>query len=214
MEITKSVMDNQLDGNPKHVSGDDTRDRRWISAVATGDRAAFEALYLHHRPRLVGFLHRNLSRRELIEEVVNETFWVVWRNASRFRGESKVSTWIVGIGYRCMLKALRQHGESVPGRLPVDDDIAGSHATAEMDDDERLELNDWLQHGLEQLSANQRAAIELAYFYGLSCAEIATTMGCATGTVKAWLFHARTRLRNILPPLAGEVVPPSRNRQR
>lgn len=207
-------MDSQLDSKPIHSSSDDIQDRRWIGAVAGGDRAAFEALYLHHRQRLVGFLHRNLSRRELVEEIVNEAFWVVWRNASRFRGDSKVSTWIVGIGYRCMLKALRQHGEPVPGRTPIDEDITHPHATVEMDDDERLELDDWLQHGLEQLSANQRAAIELAYFYGLSCAEIAATMGCATGTVKAWLFHARTRLRNILPPLAGEVVPPSRNRRR
>ena len=56
---------------------------------------------------LARFLMRLALRYELAEEVINDTFWVVWRQAERFRGDSRVSTWIMGIAYRRALRALR-----------------------------------------------------------------------------------------------------------
>jgi RNA polymerase sigma-70 factor (ECF subfamily) len=197
------------------AADDDAQHRRWLAATAQGDRRAFESLYLDQRRRLVGFLRRNTGRHELIDEIVNETFWVVWRNAARFRGDSRVSTWIVGIAYRCMLKALRRHGEPVSVQ-PEDFDAALESAAtdASINGNERRELHDWVARGLQQLPREQRTAIELAYYYGQSCSEIAAVMGCATGTVKAYLFHARTRLRNVLPALGGETAAPLRSGQR
>ena len=68
----------------------------------------------------------------------------------------------------------------------------------------QAELRDWVQHGLDLLPTEQRMTIELAYFLGQSCEEIAQIMNCAVGTVKARMFHARVRLRNTLPSLGGE----------
>ncbi|RZI72583.1 MAG: RNA polymerase subunit sigma-70, partial [Rubrivivax sp.] len=92
------------------VQDDDALDLHCLQATALRDRALFEQLYRRHHPRLGRFLRRYTPRPDLIDDVINETMWVVWRKADEFRGDSKVSTWITGIACRCMLKALRGLG--------------------------------------------------------------------------------------------------------
>src|SRR3954471_16979246 len=95
-------------GNGGHPNRSDERERALLAGVSRQDRADFEALYkLYHRP-LERFLFRMSVSPELAGEVINDTFYVVWRNADRFRGESRVSTWIMGIAYRRALKALHR----------------------------------------------------------------------------------------------------------
>ena len=184
----------------------DTRDLAWLRAAAAGDRDAFANLYRQHHPRLARFLQRFTARSDLVDDVINDALWVVWIKASSFRGDSKVATWITGIAYRCMLKALRDRvsheeiNESALGDAALQ---AFDGATAEPVD---RELADWLARGMQSLSQDQRVTLELAYFMGESCEDIAAIMGCAVGTVKARMFHARMRLRNVLPGLGGNSV--------
>ena len=184
-------------------SDSDARDASWLGAVARGDRIAFERLYRHHNARLARFLVRHTAQRDLVDEIINETFWVVWRNASSFRGDSKISTWIVGIAYRCMLKTLRSQPALSAHATSAEEASPDGSVHAESESDQR-ELRDWLQRGLSLLPPDQRKTIELAYYLGQSCEEIAAIMDCAVGTVKARLFHARVRLRNTLPALGGD----------
>jgi RNA polymerase sigma-70 factor (ECF subfamily) len=107
----------------------------------------------------------------------------------------------MGIAYRCGLKALRQHGDEPMEGDPVRDERGGGH-----DPGEDRELRDWLGKGLERLSADQRVVVELVYGVGHSLDEVAIIMQCPVGTVKARLFYARVKLRNVLPALAGEPV--------
>src|SRR5262245_65475221 len=96
-------------GNAGHTNRSDERERALLAGVARKDRADFEALYkLYHRP-LERFLFRMSVTPELAGEIINDTFYVVWSNADRFRGESRVSTWIMGIAYRRALKALQRN---------------------------------------------------------------------------------------------------------
>jgi RNA polymerase sigma-70 factor (ECF subfamily) len=183
----------------------DAVDRDALRAVARGDRAAFERLYLRHHAPLARFIARHTSRRDLIDEIINDAFWIVWRKAAEFRGDSKVGTWIIGIAYRCMLKALRSHAP-VPEVMEIDDDDALLERNAESTESEARELADWVRRGLALLPPEQRTTLELAYFLGQSCEEIAAIMNCATGTVKARMFHARLRLRNTLPALGGDTA--------
>lgn len=182
-----------------------------LLAIAGGDRRAFEALYRQMYPALSRFLARHCAHRELIDEIINETFWVVWRKAANFRGDSKASTWVIGIAYRCMLKMLREHRTNA-GHASADNESATSNGHDETDSEQR-ELREWLGRGMSLLPAEQRTTLELAYYLGQSCEEIAAVMGCAVGTVKARLFHARVRLRNSLPALAGvpltSTLPPT-----
>jgi RNA polymerase sigma-70 factor (ECF subfamily) len=139
---------------------------------------------------------RLTTRYELAEEIINDTFWVVWQHAGDFRGASRVSTWILGIAYRRGLKTLRYAGPP-----PVDFDVeaeAGSEEPAHQE-----EINEWLDVALQRLPLEQRMVIELAYHVGHSCEEIASIMQCPVNTVKTRMFHARRKLKVILTNLAG-----------
>lgn len=183
----------------------DEQELALVHAIARGDRTAFDKLYTRYHGLLTRFLTRSTSRRDLIDEVVNETMWAVWRGASRFRGESKPRSWLFAIAYRSLMKALRDRPldmhQPSPGRAEFDA-VAGIAESSS--DIAHTELRDWVQHGLDLLPTEQRVTIELAYFLGQSCEEIAQIMNCAVGTVKARMFHARVRLRNTLPSLGGE----------
>jgi RNA polymerase sigma-70 factor (ECF subfamily) len=184
-----------------HSNRSDERERALLAGVTRRDRADFEALYkLYHRP-LERFLFRMSVTPELAGEIINDTFYVVWSNADRFRGESRVSTWIMGIAYRRALKALQR-----------------SRAIAQLEDDESFgadaedrsninrELEDWILQGLNELPAEQRIAVELVYYFGHSLEEIGEIMGCRASTIKARMFHARARLRSVLSRLSGETA--------
>ena len=177
-------------------SSSNARELELLRQVATGDRVAFKELYLIYHRRLARFLMRMTSRHDLIEEVINDTLWTVWLKAGDFRGDSLVSTWIVGITYRRALKALRRHGTARP-MLMVDDAAVAPDVQAE---DENRQ---WLGQALAELPLEQRMVMEFSYLMGHSCEEIAQIMQCPVNTVKTRMFHAREKLRRSLPRLAG-----------
>ncbi len=174
---------------------DDAEDRRLIALVCRRELAAFEALYRRYHPRLGRFLHRMLRPDHLIEEVLNDTLLVVWNQADRFNGTSKVSTWVFAIAYRKALKAIDRHDE--PMAAPLDEDDQPIAEFAERPD-ERMSLAQAraaIDVALRSLSNDQRAAVELTYFQGFSYPEIAQIVDCPTDTVKTRMFHARKRLK-------------------
>jgi len=170
-----------------------------MARIANGDRKAFEELYnLYHR-RMARFLTRLTHRYDLAEEIINDTFWVVWRKARDFRGDSQPSTWILGIAYRKARNALRSCA-----RLGQLQNLEADSLALTGDEPFRTEeLRDWLEQALEQLPVEQRMAVELCYELGYSCEEIARIMSCPVNTVKTRLFHARAKLQKLLPQLAG-----------
>lgn len=186
----------------RHDDDADASEAEWVRQVAAGDREALACLYRRYQRRLARFLARVTRRADIIDEAINDVFWVVWQHADGWRGESRVSTWIMGIAYRCALKAVRAHGG--PPAAAAHDDGAGDARTALDDPFAVHELEDWVGKGLARLTPEQRVAIELAYGGGHSLEEIAQITDCAVSTVKARMFHARVKLRNLLPALAGQ----------
>src|ERR1700730_6435204 len=83
------------------------REVELIARIAEGDRKAFEELYGLYNRRLARFLTRLTRRYDVAEEVINDTFYIVWRKAGDFRGDSQPSTWILGIAYRKARNAFR-----------------------------------------------------------------------------------------------------------
>ena len=172
-----------------------------MARVAAGDRRAFEELYnLYHR-RMARFLTRLTHRYDVAEEIINDTFWVVWRKAGEFRGESQPSTWILGIAYRKARNAFRS-----AARLQEQNLAAAPEPLTNEEPSGTEELRDWLGQALAQLPVEQRLAVELCYELGYSCEEIAAIMSCPVNTVKTRLFHARAKLQKILPQLAGTTA--------
>lgn len=173
-------------------------DRRLLGKVVAGDREAFRELYIVYHRRLARFLVRITRRYEIAEEVINDTMLVVWRKAGDFRGDSRVSTWIMGIAYRRALKALRSRGHQLFAAVPIENE-----PLVAADELGEAETGEWILLGMQQLPTEQRLALEFAYGYGHSCEEIALIMNCPVNTVKTRLFHARNKLRTLLPRLAG-----------
>ena len=172
------------------------RDSALLAAIGAGDRRALEELYLSYHRRLARFLSRFTPRYENIEEIINDTFMVVWQNAKEFRNASQVSTWIIGIAYRTALKSFRRQKNHAVASLE-------DYPEQTVDPTFDAEVNDWLKHGLSRLPIEQRLTLELAYHMGHSLEEIAAITDCPVGTVKARMFHAREKLRQYLPTLSG-----------
>ncbi|HEV3423857.1 MAG TPA: sigma-70 family RNA polymerase sigma factor [Paraburkholderia sp.] len=191
--LTNEVAPRRSSSTARSVDADDMV---LLERVVAQDKAALAALYREYHRRLVRFLGRFTRRDDVIEEVINDTFLIVWQKAAEFRGQARVSTWLMGIAYRVTLKALRQGGLS--------------HEPLHAENDERTsepfadhELADWVAKGLTRLSAEQRLVLELAYVMGHSLEEIAEITVAPVSTVKARMFHARVKLRNVMPALAG-----------
>src|SRR5271155_5300002 len=124
-------------------------DTELLAAVAAGSRQALEELYLGYHRRLARFLSRFTPRYENVEEIINDTFMVVWQSAKDFRYASQVSTWIFGIAYRTALKSMRRQ-KNHSNALSLDE--FPEQAT---DPGLEAEMQDWLAHGLRRLPLEQ-----------------------------------------------------------
>jgi RNA polymerase sigma-70 factor (ECF subfamily) len=178
-----------LDAN---ISSPRESDSELLIAIAAGNRRALEELYLGYQRRLVGFLSRFTQCHENIEEIINDTFMVIWRSAKDFRWASQVSSWIFGIAHRTALKLLRRQKRHSNGRF------FDEYEERTVDPIGETEVQDWVMHGLKRLPNKQRRTAELAWHMGHSLVEIAAITGAPVGTVKARMFHARQQLRQRL----------------
>lgn len=172
-----------------------------LDRVRRGDRSAFSELYQRYQPRLYGYLLRLLANPVMVEEILDDVMLVVWTDARKYRGAAAVSTWIFGIAYRKALTAMRAD-RRYQSRLDRNTD---PNAIAS----ESMQHAEWIRAGLARLSPDHRQVLELTYFGGFSYREIADIAGCPVNTVKTRMFHARRRLRILLPALAGETKDPS-----
>jgi len=187
---------------PDHPSGAENasgqpelRDVQLIHLIAQQDLRAFDALYRHYFPRLVRFLDRMTRSTALIEEIINDTMYVVWEKASTYNHTSKVSTWIFAIAYRKALKSIQRSDD------PVDVDFELILADIDSEPDSQLsqrQLQHCISQALNAIPVDQRTVVNLAYYHGMAYEEIAATMDCPVNTVKTRMFHARKRLKNLL----------------
>jgi RNA polymerase sigma-70 factor (ECF subfamily) len=167
----------------------------WLRQTANGDRAAFERLFRAYEHRLYRFLLGLVRDPQTAEELTGDTMLDVWKGASRFRGQSKVSTWIFGIAHHKAIDALRRR---VPdhielGELAGVEDASPGPEAAALADSFRRGLTD----ALGELTPEHRAVLELTFTNGCSQAEIAAIVGCPVNTVKTRVFYAKQQLRRI-----------------
>jgi RNA polymerase sigma-70 factor (ECF subfamily) len=125
----------------------------------------------------------------------------VWKGASRFKGASRVSTWIFGIARHKALSAMRR---SSPLTVEVEDALKLPDS-AELQDDmlSTRDTRDAVLKALSRLTDQHREVMDLTFYQGFSCNEIADILQCPVNTVKTRMFYARKQLREIL---TGEVT--------
>jgi RNA polymerase sigma factor (sigma-70 family) len=178
---------------------------RLVGRVAAGDQRAFDELYRIYLPRLRRFLSAMLSSPPLVEEVLDDTMFVVWTRSATFDGASKVSTWIFSIAYRTALSALRRHREPQSREIRSDED-RDERPSPDQGPEEQLagkHVRRAILRAMDRLTPDHRAVVDLTYFHELDYREIAQIMGCPVETVKTRMHYARRRLRHVL---SGRLV--------
>jgi RNA polymerase sigma-70 factor, ECF subfamily len=187
-------------------AADDRLDGELLERIARRDRDALVELYHRYYHSLLRFLQRLIGDMDSAEEGVNDVMLVVWDKAGSFGGRSKVSTWILGIAYR---KAMRHRTNLYKWsfRFKAADWEESIEPTASTEGHmTELATRDLLSHALKCLPPKHRAVVELTYYYGFSYEEIAEIVQCPENTVKTRMFHARARLRKILPELGHRLT--------
>jgi RNA polymerase sigma-70 factor (ECF subfamily) len=175
-----------------------------LERVAGRDKAAFKHLYRKYHGQIYRLLLRLFHQPQLAEEVVNDAMFVVWEKAATFRGQSKVSTWIIGIAYRRGLTSFkrRRRYQDMEQAEESMDAFSGEEQSTPASKLEDAEFNERIRRGLNTLSEPHRSVVELTLL-GYSYSEIALIVDCPVNTVKTRMFHARRQLREFLSTGAG-----------
>ena len=183
---------------------DDGLDRARMARIAREDAGAFEELYADYATPLAAFLQRMLHDRALTEDVLQEAFWKLWRSASRWRGEAKVSSYLFQIARNAALDALekRKRVREREGASSEQDQANAAEVGAEQAVRseagvhlEGSELRTQVRRAIESLPEDQRAVVWLAQVDGLTCREVSEILDVPLGTVKSRLAAAAEALR-------------------
>lgn len=182
---------------------DETRaeDDLLIRQVAAGDRRAFETLYDRYSPAVFGVALKMLGEREAAEEAVQEIFWRIWQRAASFDSSRAFAPWLFGIAHNYSIDELRRRRVRPQAVYEEDDRPILSEIPDETDVGEAAVLGDQrriVRAALDQLPEEQRQALLLAYFGGLTQQEIAATLGNPLGTVKTRMRLGLQKLRTLL----------------
>ena len=175
-------------------------DEELMALVLRRQEAALGALYDRYIRLVYAVALRITGDRETAEEVVQDVFQNVWQAAGSFQpGVGTFAAWLLGIARHRAIDATRSKRERARAREQTLDDLrpAGEESSLEREVGQRL-LRDTVRAALEGLPANQRQAIELAYYGGLTRVEIAERLNEPLGTVKTRLRLGLLKLRDLL----------------
>jgi len=169
-----------------------------LAAVAKGDRAAFERLYAATRAKLYGVVLRILRRRDLADEVMQETYLKIWNSAGQFDpAMASPITWMVAIARNRAIDQVRKKTE-----VSIDEDPAVLEIAAESPDPlARREMTEELRRLLAcmgRLDEERRRLVLFAYYDGWSREQLAAKFGKPVNTVKTWLRRALMEIRECL----------------
>lgn len=178
---------------------DEQQIRALLARIEARDQRALRELHGLFARRIYAFALRRIGKPDEAETIVSDTLLEVWKYPTRFRGESKFSTWLLGIARNKMLMLLRQRGpvyEELDEAMP-DEDLGSFDIFA------NKQLAEGLLRCMDGLSQVHRECLHLVLFEELSLEEIAGIQGCPENTVKTRLFHARKNIKECVGKLVG-----------
>jgi RNA polymerase sigma-70 factor (ECF subfamily) len=175
----------------------DTRqDLSLMQRLAAGDQQALRVLYMKYQLPVHRFIVRITNNAGVAEELANEVFLEVWRNAGAFQALSAPYTWILSIARNKAFGALRRRRE-----FPLGEGQEDETPDEAFDPEALLVISDKaevLGRCIAALSPEHRSIIDLVYYHELSVAETSEVTGLPEGTVKTRLFNARKKLSHLL----------------
>jgi RNA polymerase sigma-70 factor, ECF subfamily len=176
------------------ITSVDDRARALLDLVATGNESAYEELYRLLSRRVYAFVRRMIENAESADEIMVDTMYEVWRTAGRYRGDSQVTTWILGIARNKVLMAMRSNHSAKHEDIDdfvdiIDSEVPDGYALLA-----QKQTRELIQRCIHGLSEKHRECIHLTHFEDMSMPEIAAVLGIPEGTVKSRLSHARAQL--------------------
>jgi len=177
------------------TAADQARDLDLLLRIADKDEAALKELYAAHGQHLYAYALRLTEDPVQAEDVVQDVLVTVWRTAGAYRGDGRPISWMLGIVHNLALKSQRR------GSIQITEEMETNLRSTEPLPEEQVQTiqqAEWLRNGLQHLSPEHRAVLELVFYQGLSIEETAGICGCPVGTVKSRLSYARQQLRGWL----------------
>lgn len=180
------------------INQKDDTDEHVIKLVAEGDEKSFEQLVHKYEQAVFSTIYRYIGNRDDVEDLAQEIFLKVWRNAKKFKGKSKFSTWLYRIVVNHCINYRRKHKYKhvsldeltekgvTPESLKV---------TPDWEQKRRVEL---VRRAVDELPDRQRMALVLSQFEGRSYKEIAEIMKVSLSSVESLIFRGRSSLRDKL----------------
>ncbi|XSG74335.1 RNA polymerase sigma factor [Herpetosiphon llansteffanensis] len=191
-----------VNDNQRPMPGDPLGDNVLIRRIAQGDEQALSQLYDRYAATVMGIALKIVRQREIAEEITQEAFWRVWQRASTFdNSRGNCAPWLFGIARNLSIDELRRRA----ARPQAAYDDPERPLLESIADDADIEEVVWLgeqrsvvRSAMQSLSAEQREALELAYFSGLTQREIADKLGNPLGTIKTRVRLGLLKLRDLL----------------
>ena len=179
-----------------------------VARTAAGDSGALAELYDRFSGMLLGLATKILGDRSDAEEVLQEVFVQVWRQAGRYQsGRSSVSTWLVLITRSRAIDRLRTRNVKLRTAVEAHRENPNRHTSPEgVGNVLRDERRSRLRQELASLPPEQREVLEMAYYRGMTQREVAQATGAPLGTVKTRTLLAMKKLRSALEDEIGELL--------
>ncbi|OYN99533.1 RNA polymerase sigma factor SigM [Enemella evansiae] len=190
---------------------DERTDPELLRAHVDGDPDAFSILVARHRDRLWAVALRTMRNPEEAADALQEAYISAFRRAHTFRGDAKVTTWLHRVVVNACLDRIRHNKVRRAEPLPEDPDRSAELSVA--DESDQLEVKERradVAAALNQINADQRAALVLVDMEGYSVEEAAQILGCAVGTIKSRCSRGRAKLVPLLVHLRESTTSTSR----
>lgn len=183
-------------------SPDDNNLRQLLDRVANNDRAAFQELYSNTTAKLFGVALRILREKAVAEDVLQEAYVRIWRNADTYDPtKSRPITWLCVIVRNVAIDELRRGGKLGFVASPSENEDIFANFPDQVAKPLPWDLQA-LKVCLAQLSEDERWSILLAYYEGYSREDLSERFDCPVGTIKSWLRRGLLSLRACL----GEAI--------
>jgi RNA polymerase sigma-70 factor (ECF subfamily) len=188
------------------MKGESSDDVNLMMRVKGGDREAFALLVQRHRNSLMNFIFRVTSDAVASEDLAQEVFFKVFRSAARYEPKAEFSTWLYRIATNAALNFIRDQKTRLS--LPIDGNREDESSEPPIDlpdrrplvedlmvEQERVQL---IRQAVASLPDNQRLALVLTKYQGMSLKEAGTALKCSEQAVKSLIFRAYVMLREKL----------------
>lgn len=187
------------------VEKQDISDQTWLSAISTGDEAAFRCLFDRYRGRIYTYALRLSENTSLADEVVQDVFLKVWLKRATLPNIENFSAWLYAIARNRMFDMMKQQAREQQTRESVQQEGAASANNAELSLLEK-EQQILLKDALAKLSPRQQLIYNLSRNRGMKHEEIADTLNISRNTVKTHLVHALRVIKDHISPYINAVV--------